>query len=307
MSSSLNKSTGPIVCFGEILWDVLPSGAMPGGAPMNVAYHLKKLNHDPLLITRVGHDEWGKGLIELLERNEISTEYFQMDHVLETGKVIANVVDSHNVTYDIINPVAWDNIHWEDSFEPIVKNANFFVFGSLAARNQSSRATLFRLLELAERKVLDVNLRPPFFNQEIITDLLMRTDMLKLNNAELKFVTGWFSPYDSEEDRIRMLQDRFKISTVIVSRGDQGCTVMHQGSIYKHEGFQVDVVDTIGSGDAFLAGFLSSRLQGNSFNVAIEYANALGALIATYSGACPHYDGSDIQFLIDKKFEGSNT
>ena len=139
-----------IVCFGEILWDVLPAGVMPGGAPMNVAYHLKKLKREPKLITRVGHDEWGKELIQLMEKNEISTDYFQIDYDLGTGKVIANVFDSSNVTYDIIAPVAWDQIQWDNSFEGLVADCDYFVFGSLATRNQKSRQTLYGLLELAK-------------------------------------------------------------------------------------------------------------------------------------------------------------
>jgi fructokinase len=295
-----------IVCFGEILWDILPDGAMPGGAPMNVAYHLRKLNYNPQLITRVGHDEWGKGLIQLMERNEISTEYFQMDHKLATGRVIANVIDNHNVTYDIINPSAWDHIQWEESFEQLLIDCDCFVFGSLAARNETSRKTLFQLLELATTKVLDINLRPPFFNKEIVNDLLERSDILKLNNSELELITGWFSPYKSDDDRIRLIQDRFEILTIVVTKGDKGCTVVNNGNIYKHPGFEVEVTDTIGSGDAFLAGFLSCLLNGSPFELTTEYANALGALVASCKGACPEYQESEIQLLINKKLQGSN-
>ena len=71
--------TKSIVCFGEILWDILPSGAVPGGAPMNVAYHLQKLGLTPGIITRVGIDEKGKQLIDLLTGNGISTDHIQLD------------------------------------------------------------------------------------------------------------------------------------------------------------------------------------------------------------------------------------
>ncbi len=50
----------PVVCFGETLWDVLPDGKQPGGAPMNVAYHLGKLGKNPAVISRVGKDELAK-------------------------------------------------------------------------------------------------------------------------------------------------------------------------------------------------------------------------------------------------------
>ncbi|MEO6813984.1 MAG: carbohydrate kinase [Ginsengibacter sp.] len=295
-----------IVCFGEILWDVLPGGAMPGGAPMNVAYHLKKLGFEPKLITRVGYDHWGEELIQLMKKSEISTDYFQIDHDSETGKVIANVFDNSNVTYDIISPVAWDQIQWDESFEQLVSESDCFIFGSLITRNEKSRSTLYQLLELAKTKVLDINLRPPFFNKKIIEDLLIHTNLLKLNSSELELIAGWFSCYDSDEDRMRLLQDRFDILTIVVTKGGEGCTLVNNGSVYTHRGFKVKVADTIGSGDAFLAGFLSYSLQDKSLQSAVEYGNALGALIATYSGACPQYQKNEIQMLINKNFGSSN-
>lgn len=295
-----------IVCFGEILWDILPDGAMPGGAPMNVAYHLSKMGLTPQLITRVGHDEWGKALIQLMEKNNISTDYFQMDHKLSTGKVIATPVDRNNVSYEIVNPSAWDHIEWEDSFENLLSESEQFIFGSLAARNATSRNTLFQLLELTSAKIFDINLRPPFYNKDILHDLLRRTDLLKLNNAELELITGWFNFYKSEDDRIQVLQDRFNIPTIVVTKGENGSSVLCNGKIFRHPGFSVSVADTIGSGDAFLAGFVTEILAGNSIETAVERANAMGALIASYKGACPEYDINEVQSLPQKTQEASN-
>src|SRR6478672_1126011 len=94
-----------VVCFGEVLWDILPSGAVPGGAPMNVAYHLHKQQKNPAVITSIGIDE--------------------------KGKVYAKPNEHNEVVYDIVMPVAWDYIKWEDDYEALVSNAPFFVFGSL--------------------------------------------------------------------------------------------------------------------------------------------------------------------------------
>jgi fructokinase len=290
-----------VVCFGEILWDVLPNGALPGGAPMNVAYHLKKLHHNPGLITRIGHDDWGKELIQLMERHHISTEYFQLDYELETGKVNA-LVHGNDVIYEIVSPVAWDNIRWEESFAPLVLASDYLVFGSLAIRDSRSRNTLFQLLELAKQKVLDINLRPPFFTKNIVEQLLAKADVLKLNYAELELITGWFSYYPSENDRIRVVQDRFQIPLIVVTKGADGCAMMDNGILYQQKGFNVQVADTIGSGDAFLAGFLSRLLAGCSTAEALEYANALGALVASYHGACPNYDTGEIQVLQNQRY-----
>src|SRR5688500_12129404 len=96
-----SSTSHQVVCFGEVLWDILPTGALPGGAPMNVAYHLKKLGADPALITKIGPDDYGKKLVDMLSESGVSTQYFQTDKEYPTGLVYANVSDQHEVTYDI--------------------------------------------------------------------------------------------------------------------------------------------------------------------------------------------------------------
>ena len=73
------KTNYPVVCFGESLWDFLPRGKLPGGAPANVANHLQKLGKHPAVISRVGNDELGKELIKSLEFKNIETDFFQID------------------------------------------------------------------------------------------------------------------------------------------------------------------------------------------------------------------------------------
>ncbi len=291
----------PVVCYGEILWDVLPHTAVPGGAPMNLAYHLKKLGIDPALITKVGSDNDGKKLIQLMERNAISTEFFQMDFEWNTGKVNAIAGENNEFTYDIKKPVAWDFISWDDQFESLLSNSICFVFGSLAARSEESRSTLFRLLEIAEYKVLDINLRSPHYTRRHIEQLMDGLSLLKLNLAELELLTGWFSHYKNETDRIKALQDRFQIPKIVVTRGANGAIYCTEGHVYEHPGYSVEIADTIGSGDAFLAGLISKLFQGASPAQALEFADALGALIATKTGPCPEYESEEIRDLIKTK------
>jgi len=289
--------TYPVVVFGEILWDILPSGAVPGGACMNVAYHLRRLGADPLLITRVGLDDEGKRLIRLMEAHDISTDYFQVDFELPTGKVHAIAAGNNEYTYDIIKPVAWDNISWDRSFESLLSAAGYFVFGSLSTRSQVSRDTLFRLLEMAKYKVLDINLRAPHYTRRILERLLKGVDLLKLNQEELELLTGWFISYKSEEDRIYALQDRFNIPKIVVTKGANGAVFNVEGKIFMDPGFHVHVVDTIGSGDAFLAALMTRLLQEKSPAEALKYACAVGALIASYRGPCPDYAVEEIDEL----------
>src|SRR4030095_4672040 len=89
-----------------------------------------------------------------------------------------------------------------------------------------------------------------------IESLLQQADVLKMNIAELELITGWFSTFQTTEDRMKLMQDEFKIKTLIVTMGGDGAVIGHDGKFYRHQGFKVEVKDTIGSGDSFLACFL---------------------------------------------------
>lgn len=293
-----SSSQHQVVCFGEVLWDILPSGALPGGAPMNVAYHLKKLGANPALITKIGLDDYGKKLVDMLAGNGLNTEYIDVDYDQPTGLVYANPNEHNEVVYDIVNPSAWDFIQWKEEYVPLLRQAQFFVFGSLTSRNKASRDTLARLLDVAKTKVLDINLRPPHYHRTNIEYLLQKADILKVNIAELELITGWFSQHQSVEDRMKLMQDQFDIKTLIVTMGGDGALVNANGTIYRHPGFKITVADTIGSGDSFLAGFLSQLLKGAPVEAALAFASAVGAFIATQSGACPDYDPSEVGKLM---------
>jgi len=249
---------------------------------------------DPVLITKVGLDIPGKKIIELLEFNNMSTEFFQMDDSLPTGKVTATIDGLKEISYEITRSVAWDNITWDPGFEKLVAESKYFIFGTLAARSRVSSDTLFRLLEIAPFKVLDINLRSPHFNRSTVEDLLQKTDMLKLNLSELELITGWFTKHPSEADRIQALQDKFNLRDIIVTKGANGSTMYLNGHVYTQPGLSIQVTDTVGSGDAFLAGLIFKFIYSTSIEEALVFANAVGALIATLPGGCPEYKVSDI-------------
>lgn len=292
------ENTYTVTCYGEILWDMLPGGAVPGGAPMNVAYHLKKLGVNAALITKIGHDDDGKKIIKLMERNGISTEFFQMDFELNTGRAYATASDDNEVVYEFKKPAAWDRIQWSDNLEKLVSSSDYFVLGSLVTRSKESRNTLYELLQHAKYKILDINLRSPHFTRSIIEKLLENIHLLKLNLSELELITGWFSNYRNENDRIKSVQDKFQIPNIVITKGGNGAVFNTNGNFYVHAGFTVELADTIGSGDAFLAGLISKLNSGAGPVEALQFASALGALIATYTGPCPDYNVADIQNLI---------
>src|SRR5258708_6775449 len=278
---SLPENRYPVVCYGEILWDVLPDDIVPGGAPMNVAYHVNKLGISPALVTRVGLDNEGKKLILLMEKNGISTDFFQMDFERNTGKVLAVTDGNEEVAYDILKPVAWDYINWDDQFTALVSNAGYFVYGSLSARSEESRNTLFRLLEAAKYKVLDINLRPPHYSRKILEKFLSSPHLLNLNLPDLELITGWFSGFKNETTPIKVPHDKSQLTDIVVTRGRNGSVLYTGGVFYEPPGFTIKLADTIGSGDAFLAELISHLSRRPAVPEPLKFASASLALLAT--------------------------
>lgn len=289
-----NSSHHPVVCFGEVLWDFLPDGKQSGGAPMNVAYHLGKLGKNPAMISRVGNDALGKELIDVMNEKGIITNFVQIDEELPTSSVVARLKDNHEMVYDIVQNVAWDNIMYDDSLNELVKEADYFVFGSLAARSARTRATLFQLLERAKTKVLDINLRAPHYSRELIETMLAKADIAKLNEAELKLITEWFTPFQSDEESIAFLQDKFNIRIMVVTKGAEGALLKVDNTLYSHEGYHVTVADTVGSGDSFLAAVIFQLLDHIPYELILDFANKLGAFVTTQKGGCPVYQLNEV-------------
>lgn len=280
-----------VVCYGEVLWDIFPTKTKPGGAPMNVAYHLQKFGVESHMISRVGNDEAGKKLLNLLNDWNIPTTNCQIDEAHETGKVEAIAGANEEMTYVIHESAAWDYIATEPAYDELVADADVFVFGSLVNRNETSRDTLYRLLEKASYKVFDINLRAPFYSVETIEYLLEKCNLLKLNKAELELIITWFwDQTGTEEESVRFIQKEFKIDEVIVTKGSEGATYYTLSESYSYPAFKVTVKDTVGSGDSFLAAFLAKKVQNETPEMGMIYATALGAFVASHEGACPSYN-----------------
>ena len=287
----------PIACFGEMLWDVLPTGKQPGGAPLNVAVHLHNFGLDAQLISRVGHDDLGTELLAFVEAKGLSTCYVQRGETHLTGVVKANVSNRQEVSYQLVQPVAWDYIQYTPELSQLVETAAAFVFGSLAARQAPSRETLYRLLQQAPRKVFDVNLRPPHYTRDGITYLLRQADVVKLNHHELAEIMGWFGVSPAEETALRWLAERFGLQAVCVTKGAAGAALWVGGQQVSCPGVAVPVQDTIGSGDAFLAALLRGWLAGQPPAEYLAFACAAGALVATHQGATPAISEAQVRAL----------
>lgn len=278
-----------IICFGETLWDMLPSGHLPGGAPMNVAIHLKNQQFEPLVLSRVGTDDLGVALVAFLHSQGLSTRYIQVGQTHLTGVVKVNLDNKQEVSYKIVEPVAWDYIQYDEEAARQVAASDVFIFGSLASRSYPSRTTLLQYLALAKFKVFDVNLRPPHYTPEGILRLLDYADVVKMNHQELALIAAWLELAGEEAHQMAALLERFQLQALIVTRGENGAAALTGQGYVQHPGFQVEVEDTIGSGDAFLATFLAHYLRHQPLAACLHKACLVGSYVATCPGATPNY------------------
>ena len=289
----------PIVaCFGEILWHVLPTGKQPGGAPFNAAVHLHQLGLPVRFISRVGDDASGTELVNFVAAKGLATDLIQHSEIHCTGVVQANVDHANEVTYKIVQPVAWDYIQSDAATEAAVATADAFIFGSLAARQAGTRATLYHLLASAKLKVFNVNLRPPHYTRAVIEHLLGHADWVKLNHHELAEIMGWFEIEPEPATAMPWLAQRFRLQAVCVTCGADGALLWINNQLYNAPGIPVQVQDTIGSGDSFLAALLKGWLTGQSPSEALRFACATGALVATHRGATPSISEAEVRALL---------
>ncbi|BFO66848.1 carbohydrate kinase [Chryseobacterium sp. S0630] len=284
------------VCFGEVLWDIFPGEQKRvGGAPFNVAYHLSKMGVEVNMISSIGDDQLGRDLLDKMKNWNIPADHVQINTEYPTSTVIATVDENNDAHYDIVEGVAWDYIETTPENKEILNTTDALVFGTLAARNGKSRNTLFQLLELSHYNVFDINLREPYYEVGMIKDLLHKTHLAKFNKAEMRMMLDFLGKeYTTEEDGIKYLQDQFDLKEIIISKGSKGALYASEDHFYLYPTIPVTVKDTVGSGDSFLAGFLSKRLEkGSTVHEIMTQAVSLGAFITSQEGACPEYSLED--------------
>jgi fructokinase len=291
-----------IACFGEVLFDVFPSHKKIGGAPLNVALRLASLGINATIISKIGNDSIGKELTDFIEKNDVSTTTIQLDETYNTGEVIVKLDENGSASYTINYPVAWDKITYSSELENTVKNADALVFGSLVCRDAVSFQTLSQLLSHAKYKIFDVNLRAPFYTKELLLTLMKQSDFLKFNDDELFEISAFLnSPYHSLEQNIVFIAEQTKTNQICVTKGSHGAVLYYDDKFYYNSGYKIDVVDTVGSGDSFLAGLLSQLMIGNYPQNAIDFACALGALVAKNEGANPIISTLEINNFMNPK------
>jgi fructokinase len=274
-----------IVGIGEILWDVFPDGPRFGGAPSNFSCSAAELAQDAAqvyMVSAVGSDELGRRAIHSLAKHGVNTSFVLIDE-WETGQVLVELDSQGVASYRFAENTAWDHLVWSDALQQLAADCDVVCFGTLAQRSKSSRIAIQDFVKATSDdtlRILDVNLRDPFFDDEVIRESLILANVLKLNDEELPLLARLSGAAGSDIEIIRQLADRFQLSHVALTRGAAGAVIVSQDAVSELPGVEVKVADTVGAGDAFTAAMSLGLLSGQD----VDEVN--GTAIATASHVC---------------------
>lgn len=283
----------PII-FGETLYDVFPEGqSVLGGAPFNVAWHLQGFGLNPLLVTRIGRDSLGEQALQTMQNWGMVTHTVQHDTLYPTGTVGVSI--HHGSPYFEIPPhQAYDHITVEPALEILAHSSCHLLYhGTLALRHHISRQTLHALVQTLKLPIfLDINLRPPWWNQQLLETYLKAATWVKANEEEMNIIEPKFRPFyekshfQQSERILEAFCHRYDISMLIVTLGKQGALLKTlQGDFLYLPAPKIAVVDSVGAGDAFSAVVIEGLIHKLSPSLILEQAMAFAATICEIRGA----------------------
>jgi len=288
------RDSGPSVLLsaGELLFDRWSDGAeYPGGAPANVACHARALGEVCSLVSRVGQDERGACLREWLADVGVRAEACQTDPVEPTGTVEVFAGGGEGPGYRIAARSAWDFIEMTPAVTEALRGARVLVIGTLAQRHPCARATIRRLVAAARGAgvpvLADLNLRPPFFDEEIVRWTLRHCDVLKLNRAELQAVSAMLGASGPTDELFAGLLREFGRDRGVLTCGAEGALFCEEGRLWTQPAVAVAAVETTGCGDAFCAVLAVALARGRTLREAAPLAAEVSAFVASQAGATP--------------------
>lgn len=278
-----------IAAFGELLWDFLPTGKVLGGAPANFIYRINSFGDQGTLLSKVGNDKSGREAREALRNLGLSDENIQTDYEFPTGSVKVKIDGNGIPDFNIITDVAYDHIEINAEMIDAFSQADCVCFGTLVQRYGISKNTLRELVHEAPDviKFLDINLRKKCYTAASVEESLRMTNILKTNDEELlvtKELLGLKS--DNLKDLAKEAIEKFNLEIILCTLGSNGAFCLTQDDSFHYDpGYQISLGDTVGSGDAFSAGFIHYYMNGYEIEEALRFGNAAGAMVATTTGA----------------------
>lgn len=283
-----------IISIGEVLWDLFPEGARFGGAAANFACHAAALGARSTIVSAVGGDELGNQAVETLSVHGIDTTQVQRITDAPTGTVEVSLDAFGKPGFTIHAGSAWDRIAWTAELESRFPKADAIYFGTLGQRGEVSRTTIRRALDMAKSRgicrVLDVNLRQPFYDAALIRDSVARASVLKLSEDELPEVAAacGFPAEGSPETSLRALLVRYQLDLVAMTRGADGAFLVSAAETIDQPAIPITVCDTVGAGDSFTAALVVGLLRGESLKTIARVACETAAAVCAHPGAVPN-------------------
>ena len=283
-----------ILSCGEVLWDLFPEGPRFGGAPANFACHAAILGGEVTMLSAVGNDARGDEALAILRGFGLDTSLVQRITGAPTGSVGVSVDAAGKPCFEIHVGSAWDCIAWTDALEARVESVDAIYFGTLGQRGERSRDTIRHALSLAKERhilrVLDVNLRRPFYDAALIRESIAQASVLKLSDDELSEVAAACgnSLQAKPEATLRALLTRFALDLVAMTRGAQGALLVSADSVVDQPGIPTKVVDTVGAGDSFTAALTLGLLRGEAHGVILRKACEIASAVCAQAGAVPY-------------------
>lgn len=284
------------LCFGAVLWDCLETSRTIGGAPFNVAANLARLGAESLMMTRIGLDALGAEAEAVIKQLGVLPALLQKDPVHTTGWAKVSLDASGSASYSFPDEPTYEHIELPDDTLKILREnpPDAICFGTLEQKGETARNTLMRLLEeIPFREVFyDVNIRRDFCPEAILRSSLRHTTLFKVNGDELAPVSkSLFSTVLPETELIQKLFAEFPLKAVSVTRGPKGATAYSRKDRFDVPPEPVQVVDTVGAGDAFSAAFLWSWLQCGDVQKSLVAGNRRGGAVAGIQGALSDMNG----------------
>ena len=278
-----------ILAYGEFLWDIFPQHTVLGGAPFNFTCRVHSLGHPAFIASRLGSDELGRKALAKVKALNLDTSCLQIDPDRPTGTVPISFDPDQNPIFHIKPNVAFDHIELTESLKQAAVNADCICFGTLCQRCTRSRSTLQNILDLskASLKVFDINLRKDCYTIDTIGFSLAHANVLKCNEDEAHRLADMFNMNDPTlPDLSRRFLEKWSLEYCLITLGPHGAlAVSKSGTCNYDPGYKIQPKDTVGAGDAFIAGFVHKILDDAPLDQALALANTLGAIVAQQTGA----------------------
>lgn len=291
-----------IASIGEILWDVFGEEERLGGAPFNFAAHAARLGHEVAFLSAVGDDERGREAIRRARELNVSTEYLHIEPDVPTGHVTVELDPAGAPSFTIHRPAAYELFRL--SQEELEKLAEFspdvIAFGTLHQMAPAVKAQVRLLLDACPqaRRFYDVNLRKDRYNAFLLEDLMLEASIVKLNAEELEQINRLFGlEFPSLRKACEYWQARYGWEALAVTLGAKGCVALAGQEWVEAPGYPVKVADTVGSGDAFAAAFVHGWVEGWPLREVADFANRVGAVVASKPGAVPEWTVEECRAL----------